>query len=312
MNCPVCPNASIAVHEVTCANCGADLGPIQRLRELPARWYNEALELLRGGDHDGAVARLESAAALEGASPHILRLLGKALWNSGRHRDAAVQWRRLPDDDEARRLLSMAGRTGESAHSFRLAASWTAIVVLVVALIIAILWRPTRTSSVPLVQPAALVEPSIPSPAEPAARPLASLEARLREQDGLRVERTGNTLKVVFRRGLYASGSDQPAIEGEMRLRNLARLLGDDRLDVIVVGFTDSPAPPRTRWPDNWSLGFSRAQSAVEVMRGAAGEQVTWAATSSGDRSPPHPPQDDAQNRTVVLHVSAPEERSAQ
>lgn len=311
MNCPVCPNASIAAHDITCGNCGADLGPIQRLRELPGRWYNEGLELLREGDHDGAVSKLESAAALEGASPHIRRLLGKALWNSGRHRDAAVQWRRLPDDDEARRLLSMTGRAGENTHSFHLAALWTAIVALVVALTIAILWRPAHAPSVSPVQSAALAAPWIPPPAGPVARPLERLEARLREQDGLRVERTGNTLEVVFRRGLYASGSDQPTGEGEMRLRNLARLLGDGRLHVTVVGFTDSPAPPPTRWRDNWSLGFSRAQSAVEVMRAVVGEQVTWAASSSGDRSPPHPQEDDAQNRTVVLRVSAREERSA-
>ena len=305
MQCPVCPNANIPPDQTSCANCGADLTPIRRMQELPARWFNEALIALRAGDTSAAIAKLFSAAAIEPRSVPIRRVLGKALWNAGRTSEAHEQWRLIAEDDEeAKRLLAMpVARRNYAAIAAVVILALIAVGALIMAL------RPRSAGSVggPPAVAAAAGRRSNPAGEPPAERrtsgpryELASLESKLAARDDLRAEREGNGLRLTFREGLFPSGSDVPTPAGRARLESLARELAGTR--VQVEGFTDSNPPPRGRWADNWSLAFARAHAAVNAMRVASGERVSWSATSSGDRQTPYP-ANQPNNRTVVLHV---------
>lgn len=315
MNCPVCPNANIPPEQTSCSNCGADLTPIRRLQELPARWYNEALALLRDGDAGAAIVRLHSAAAIDPDAPHIRRLLGKALWNARRSAEAIAQWRMLPDDEESRRLLAMSPPTSERRRAMSVPVLLLSILIVLAGLG-AMLFNNRRPERPPLREPSvsqpSVTQVAMPKPAAGSAH-LASLAERLRGHGELRAERRGGVLTITFSDGLFPSGSDVPTRAGQTMLRSIARELAATSAPMLVIveGFTDSNPPPQDgRWSDNWSLAFSRAYAAVELMRRDAGGAVSWSARSAGDIGTPYANDGDtsrARNRTVVLHV---EERS--
>lgn len=316
MKCPVCPNTDIRAGQTSCGNCGADLTAIRRLEELPARWYNEALELLRKGQPEKAIAKLEAAVAVNASTP-VRRLLGKALWNAGRPEEAIAQWQMLPDDEEAKRLLAMpppqtaAGRpaVGLVAGAIALAIALGAGVILLTTR------RAVPIAAAPVMQANAAADPlaasptsADPDPSKPSA--VASIASRLSGRSGLRTTDEHGAVAITFDEGLFASGSDAPTRAGAATLKSLARVIAAEphALEVMVEGFTDAKPPPRDRWSDNWSLAFSRAHAAVRLMRPESGTRVSWSAKSAGDQNTPYPNEteaDRARNRTVVLHVSA-------
>lgn len=269
MRCPVCPNPHVPADQTSCSNCGADLTPLRRLQELPARLYNEALSLLHAGENDRARAKLVTAAELDPKSEPVQQLLAKI--------------RAVPPQ--------RASRTPAMMIAFAILAL-VAIGALVVAL--------RRPPDAPVVQ-AAMIPIPPPAASQPAPRafPLADLERRLSKGHDVRVDREGEGLRATFNAGLFPSGSDALTPAGRALLQSVARELAAVRVN--VEGFTDSNPPPREQWKDNWALAFSRAHEAVEVLRAASGAGVTWTASSSGDLRPPH--GDKEKNRTVVLHI---------
>lgn len=278
MHCPVCPNPNIPPEQTACANCGADVTSIRRLQELPARWYNEALVLLRAGDSGGAIAKLHAAAELAPDSQPIRGLLAK------------ITPRRnfVPAVAAIVILAALAFGAGlMTRHGERAS-------------------RPQRSGILPERQ----TKPPGETPAGERARrppPLQDLESRLAARNDIRVQRDGDSLHISFHEGLFPSGSDIPTAAGRAQLESLARDLGAVRVN--VEGFTDANPPPRDgRWNDNWSLAFSRAHAAVELMRAAGSSDAVWSASSSGDRATPYPHDGEttqSKNRTVVIHVSA-------
>lgn len=280
MQCPVCPNPKIPPEQTTCANCGADVTSIRRLQELPARWYNEALALLRTGDTTRAIAKLHAAAELDPESLPIRNLLAKI----------APRRNAVPVIAAAVILAVLAFGAGLMTRDGERAS------------------RPQRSGILPERQSRPPGRPPGETPVGERARrppPLQDLETRLAARTDLRVQRDGDSLHVTFLDGLFPSGSDIATPDGRAKLESLARDLGAVRVD--VEGFTDSNQPPRDgRWNDNWSLAFSRAHAAVEVMRAAGSSDAVWSASSSGDRATPYPHEGEAnqsKNRTVVLHI---------
>ena len=114
MNCPVCPAMNIAANCLVCENCGTDLAPIRRIRELAAWRYNRALAFAGHGDHSAATRELRAALGVNPSAASIRVLLGKVLWKTGRTSEAIDEWHRVvdehPNDDNAKSLLAQARR----------------------------------------------------------------------------------------------------------------------------------------------------------------------------------------------------------
>lgn len=108
MNCPVCPRTDITDGVLDCPNCGVDLRPLLRLRELPLYRTRLAAELLAGGRPGEAAQKLQ-AALEDGADTPLTRLLlGQA-------------WLALGNSEEAARQLTLAAQDPAIAVDAQLA-----------------------------------------------------------------------------------------------------------------------------------------------------------------------------------------------
>ncbi|MFW6119008.1 MAG: tetratricopeptide repeat protein [Planctomycetota bacterium] len=138
MKCPVCPKTDISAEAQECPNCGTDLTPVRRLRELCAAQFNEALRLADAGATDAAMARAAAALSLDDEFVPARKLLGKLLLGKGRVEEAIAQWEQAaaqcPEDGEVQRLLS----SGRELKSRRLVkrASTIAVGILVASLVL--------------------------------------------------------------------------------------------------------------------------------------------------------------------------------
>jgi len=326
IDCPVCPRQDIPSGQLTCDNCGVDLQPVWRVRELADYRYNEALELLSDGDADRALEKL-CAARESGGEPGRCRLLaGKILWQLGRTAGAVREWRLVPSSDplhaESNRLADMAEATVRRRSAVRVGVVAAAAVVIL-AIPASLLLRPGRSP-----QPAAggtVIDSTAPAevpgraagaenlnavPAQDEATGLEGLVSRLNELSVVRAEQDEAGLRVVFVDGLFGSGADVPSEAGYVALGQVVRTIASygESLSVEVLGVTDNtPVRPGGGWTDNWSLALSRAHSAVQFMRvETASPQVFWLAASSGVAGTPFSNDTEAnraKNRTVVLSV---------
>lgn len=315
MKCPVCPNPDVG-SATRCGTCGADLSSILTLQELPARWFNEALELIAAGAHDAAIGKLEAAIAAGGSAPEMRRVLGKALWNAGRAAEAKAQWQLLPQDDEARRLLAMESPAPRSPASPLMLVSVGIAGVLLGAFAALLMTRTARPPQEPApVAAAAAVTIPVVKRSEDPPRPAGTLEPLARRLEDVTTSWREGSLEIRFPEGLFPSGSNAPTRDGARRLRALAGALASHsgRLRVTVTGFTDPKPPPQERWKDNWTLAYARANVAIQIMDGPLarpsmmGRKVIWTAESSGDRNTPFPndtEENRARNRTVVIRVT--------
>jgi hypothetical protein len=109
MNCPICPAKDLPEDSSKCPVCGADLTPIQRIRQLYLAQFNEAKRLLDLGSWDAAMRHVCAALALRADFAPALVLLGRVLWKKGLEREALARWeeamRMTPDDAELKVLL---------------------------------------------------------------------------------------------------------------------------------------------------------------------------------------------------------------
>lgn len=136
MNCPVCPATNIAANCLVCENCGTDLAPIRRIRELAAWRYNTALASASRGDRSTAIRELQAALGTAPSAAPARVLLGKVLWKAGRTGEAIDEWRRVadehPDDNDAKSLLVQAKQA--RARQFQTLALVAALSVAILSL----------------------------------------------------------------------------------------------------------------------------------------------------------------------------------
>lgn len=100
---------------LVCENCGTDLAPIHRLRDLAVFHYNAALALVDHGDDAASIRELYAALATAPSWLAVRVLLGKLLWKSGRKEEAKAEWclaaQENPDDATVNALLDATKQT---------------------------------------------------------------------------------------------------------------------------------------------------------------------------------------------------------
>jgi outer membrane protein OmpA-like peptidoglycan-associated protein len=166
---------------------------------------------------------------------------------------------------------------------------------------------PARAPSAGVAPPPPMTQHARP----PGAQHLDELEARLASLDGVAVRREPGALVVSPQEPLFARGSAEPLPSATAFARGLAETLsgGTDPLRIELEGHTDAAAvSPKGRWPDNWSLGLSRAHVLAEQMRAVWGEprllQDLKLDISSAGALPASGPAGPAPRRTVLVRVT--------
>src|ERR1700722_16914783 len=92
--CPVC-TASLPSKEMRCARCDSDLVLLIDLDNLAARFYNDALALIRDGHESEALARLQAAIGIDQKHAPSWLVLGKLLAQRGEHREALTAFQKV-------------------------------------------------------------------------------------------------------------------------------------------------------------------------------------------------------------------------
>ncbi len=316
LDCPVCSRAGIPPGAAACPNCGADLLPVRRVRELPELYVNQALELAGRGETERAVEKLMAALELGGGRARIGVLAGKLLWRAGRADEARRQWRAVlaedPGQAEAAALLRMA----VTQPAARATPRWLlpALCAMAVAFIALLTWyavyRGTHHHSDS--EFAGLSAKAMQGErAAVQAAQAASLADALQARPEFEVLRESDRLSVLFREGLFRPGSERIAGDAEGRLALAATLLAQHcrGCRVIVEGVTDATAPSgQGRWKDNASLALARARSAVaHLSKDSTGAGLRWMGVTTGESGPSLASAkfaDPSRSRTVVLHIS--------
>lgn len=112
LKCPVCPRTDVPDEAQQCPNCGTDLAPVRRVRDLCAAYFNEALRLADAGATDPSMTRAAAALALDDQFLPARKLLGKLLLAKGRLDEAMGQWEQAaalcPEDEEVQLLMRAA------------------------------------------------------------------------------------------------------------------------------------------------------------------------------------------------------------
>lgn len=139
MTCPVCPATNIPADRLVCENCGTDLAPIRRVRELATWHYNTALTFTGRGDEPAAIRELQAALSADPSSAPVRILLGKVLWKTGRTGEALDEWRRVasehPDDVNAKALLAQAKHVpARRSRTLPIVAALSAIAIAIATL----------------------------------------------------------------------------------------------------------------------------------------------------------------------------------
>tara|TARA_B100000508_G_scaffold140085_1_gene139958 strand:- start:50360 stop:51322 length:963 start_codon:yes stop_codon:yes gene_type:complete len=127
------------------------------------------------------------------------------------------------------------------------------------------------------------------------------------EDKGLTVEeRDGKIYVSLEAKLLFASGSTAVEPEGRKAVIQLAEAVqGDDELEIIVEGHTDSdPLSSRSHPKDNWELSVLRATSVVNIM--IDNTDINPAILSASGRSKFHPVDefDKAKNRRIEVIIA--------
>jgi len=127
------------------------------------------------------------------------------------------------------------------------------------------------------------------------------------ENKGLKVEeRNGKIYVSLEAKLLFASGSTKVESEGRKAIIELAKAVqGDDELEIIVEGHTDSDALSSASHPkNNWELSVLRSTSVVSIMMDNS--TINPMILSASGRSSYHPvdPNDKAKNRRIEVIIA--------
>lgn len=124
---------------------------------------------------------------------------------------------------------------------------------------------------------------------------------------GLSVEeRNGKIYVSLEAKLLFASGSTTVEPEGQKAVIELAKAIeGDESLEIIVEGHTDTDAMKSVSHPkNNWELSVLRATSVISIMTENTG--INPAILMAAGRSEFHPvdPNDKAKNRRIEVIIA--------
>lgn len=123
------------------------------------------------------------------------------------------------------------------------------------------------------------------------------------ENKGLTVvQKNGKVYVSLEAKLLFASGSTKVGTEGKVAVIQLAKALeGEDELEIVVEGHTDSDALRSSAHPkNNWELSVLRATSVVEIM--TANSSINPKILTAAGRSQYNPVGDDkAANRRIEV-----------
>ena len=124
---------------------------------------------------------------------------------------------------------------------------------------------------------------------------------------GLTVEeRNGKIYVSLEAKLLFASGSTKVEPEGQNAIIELARAIeGDESLEIIVEGHTDTDAMNRNSHPrNNWELSVLRATSVIGIM--TDNTDINPGILMAAGRSEFHPvdPNDKAKNRRIEVIIA--------
>lgn len=127
------------------------------------------------------------------------------------------------------------------------------------------------------------------------------------ENKGLKVEeRNGKIYVSLEAKLLFASGSTKVETEGEQAIIQLAKAIeGENDLEIIVEGHTDSDALSRNSHPkNNWELSVLRSTSIVSIM--TENSTINPKILSASGRSEFHPvnPNDKSKNRRIEVIIA--------
>ena len=124
---------------------------------------------------------------------------------------------------------------------------------------------------------------------------------------GLTVEeRNGKIYVSLEAKLLFASGSTKVEPEGQKAIIELAKAIeGDDQLEIIVEGHTDTDALKSSTHPkNNWELSVLRATSVIQIMTQNTG--INPEILMAAGRSEFHPvdPENKAKNRRIEVIIA--------
>jgi flagellar motor protein MotB len=97
-----------------------------------------------------------------------------------------------------------------------------------------------------------------------------ALVGRLNELEGLVVQDGPEELRIGFRMAAFDRGSAELLPRARQLLSRVAATLRSEAVPVRITlrGYTDeTPVVSRGRWPDNWTLGLSRASAAARHLK---------------------------------------------
>ncbi len=151
LDCPVCLKKNVS--EEKCPQCGTDLSPVFRLKELPESYYNEGLLFIREGKLDEAIEKFTAAISLNPDSVDFLVVLGKAYAQKALYDESLSHLERAleidPENEEVKRTkekvlearnLSIKAKTSEKRRLGLF--KWLLVGVPVVAFIIGLMIIP--------------------------------------------------------------------------------------------------------------------------------------------------------------------------
>ncbi len=281
-DCPLCPATHLPEDAERCPTCGADLGPLQRLRRL--RGVLQApprpLQAETRASTDAAVTALPppqiSSAAPDPTVPLPSRRSG---WP---------------------RAISLAALLVSTALAFSgglLLGGARTESMPPVASTLPEAMPPTASST----SEALLVAP----PPEPPEIP-APLRSGLDALTAFSVVESGASLVVTPRQGLFGPGGVAPLAGSLEPLASLKSALEDaaQAVDVRVEGATDDrPVRPGGAVSDNAELGILRAASVYALLGGGSGPR--WSLGVAAESPFPNDtPESRAKNRTVQIVVT--------
>jgi flagellar motor protein MotB len=309
----VCSSHDAGPDPSICANCAADLSPLNRIGQLDERFLAEGLRQASQGRLRTAARHFEGALAIRRTNGPAAIALGKARWLLG-ERDAAIAaWSEIestqPEFQDAQELLRetpvKARRSRRrSTLLWRLAG---AVVLLALTGMAASRWM-ERTESFSVVTP--ISDNRVTPIAAAQATDLQSARLnRLADQlaalDGVAVERRERSITVSFLNGLFARGGTKIGAPAYRILEALAADLGRSTHDmrIIVEGLTDTvPLRPGGRWRDNWTLALARAQTVADQLRRDTRSRTQWLLTADGEPAA-FPSTARRPNRSVLVHI---------
>lgn len=119
-------------------------------------------------------------------------------------------------------------------------------------------------------------------------------------------ERNGKIYVSLEAKLLFESGSTKVEPEGRKAIIELAKAIeGDESLEIIVEGHTDTDAMSRTSHPkNNWELSVLRATSVISIM--TENTSISPAILMAAGRSEFHPvdPNSKAKNRRIEVIIA--------